>query len=89
MKVRYKIVLLQIVDGRHVWEVLDLTDDNVVAELGTRGFPRSGTYKGRNMRCAEFLNQPTFEGLAGPMLEGPGQLRYESWAANKALSADN
>jgi hypothetical protein len=38
------VVLLQTVEGRHVWEEIDLTGDNLVPELGARGFNRTGTY---------------------------------------------
>jgi hypothetical protein len=65
-EVRYKIVLLQTVEGRQVRESLDLTDDNLLPELGARGFRQTGTYKAGYSQRAEFLNQPTFEGLAGP-----------------------
>jgi hypothetical protein len=51
------VVLLQTVEGRHVWEEIDLTGDKLVPELGARGFNRTGTYQVRDGQRAEFLNR--------------------------------
>lgn len=84
---QYKIVML--VDGEFVTTT---TYSSAALRVVARclGFPPSCVCRSPAVR-AELREQPMFEGLAGPMWDGPGAdgagvIRYEDHAANDCLS---
>jgi len=50
------------------------------------GFAQAGVERNPSRR-AELLGAPKFHGLAGPMWDGGGVLRWESWEVQNLLSA--
>ncbi len=86
-----KVKLVQKVDGRHV--VSETAIENLDAFMSVRGYNEVGRkpaqvqlgHKFTNVR-EEIAGQPEFDGLAGPMYDGPGVVRYEDWATNEDLS---
>ncbi len=65
-------------------EILNLTDENLVAALSIRGHELCGWNRNPRQR-AELQGQPRFNGLCGPMWDGDA-VRYESQAVYDRLS---
>jgi hypothetical protein len=78
---QYKLV--QVVDGRLI--ATEFSENNVYSAMEVRGF----TYKAVNINKGhreELQNQPIFEGVIGPMYDGPGCIRYETRETYEILS---
>jgi len=79
---RYKIVFLQ--KGLPV--VINLTDRRSLANFSThRGWTKDGIERGAHLR-KELRGEPKFKEMCGPMFDGPGVVRYESWEVYERLS---
>lgn len=79
MKARFVIDFPRI--GIHTYEC---EINNVISRAKELGFDHMG-YNDNNRQRLELQNQPTFDGLMGPMWDGDA-IRYESCAVYRKLS---
>jgi hypothetical protein len=83
------VKLVQMVDG--VMIASETKIEHLVPFMSVRGFEATGHFQsatsGRFAVREEIAGQPKFAGLAGPMYDGPGVVRYEDARSNDALSA--
>ena len=78
---KYKLV--QMVDGQMI--ASEFTDDNLIEAMEVRGFVQT-EINWSSAHRVELRGKPIFKGLAGPMWDGPGSIRYEDWDSYQVLS---
>lgn len=85
----HTVKLVQTVEGQMVVSTTKI--EHIDAFMSVRGFENTGRVQpatsGRITYREEIAGQPIFEGLAGPMYDGEGIVRYEDAEACRALSA--
>jgi hypothetical protein len=83
----HTVKLVQMVEGVMIPSTTKI--EHLEAFMAARGFVPKGTqptHSGAFAVREEIAGQPRFAGLAGPMYDGPGVVRYEDIAANEHLS---
>lgn len=63
----------------------EFTQEDVVAGMEALGYSKTGENRNQCHR-KELQGQPMFNGLLGPMFDGPDRIRYETPEMNDALS---
>lgn len=80
---KYQIVA----QNNGVWLKIEVNgnDKDLIIALESLGYQYNGPCNRKQLRD-ELQGQPMFNGLLGPMYDGPDCIRYENQAANNFLS---